>query len=112
MRRYLRQVTEKLTFWRQAPVPQVPRPTAPRDGDGLRELACLVVEENVDLSHLPSFIDSLMAERLMELSGAARRVARELSRQFSDLSPDDVAYLLRRRAKALDSEASPRASAQ
>jgi len=75
-----------------------------KPGDGLRQLARLVVDDNINLPGLRQYVQTILPERLIELSASARQIAARLPEQFNDLSPDDIAYLLRTWGKELDDE--------
>jgi hypothetical protein len=73
-----------------------------KPGDGLRELADLIVRDNVCGSSVPDYLQFLIEEQLIELDAQARRWARTVPVLFCDSTSSDLALALRRRATELD----------
>ena len=79
-----------------------------KPGDDLRRLARLIIDDNISASRLESYVRALLCDRLLELDWETRRFAARLIAVFDDLSPDDIAFILRRRAEQVDRHERPR----
>jgi hypothetical protein len=73
-----------------------------RAGDGLRELAQMIVRDNVTSANLLEYFKFLLEEHLVEPDALARRWARTVPGTFCDSSPADLALILRKMATELD----------
>jgi hypothetical protein len=78
-----------------------------RAGDGLRELAQMIVRDNVTSATLLDYLRFLLEDQLIEPDALARRWARTVPSAFSDSTPADLSLILRKMANELD--ATPKA---
>jgi hypothetical protein len=77
-----------------------------RAGDGLRELAQMIVRDNVTSANILEYFKFLLEDHLVEPDALARRWARTVPATFCDSSAADLALILRKMATELD--AAPR----
>jgi len=73
-----------------------------RAGDGLRELAQMIVRDNVTGTNLLEYFKFLLEDHLIEPDALARRWARTVPDTFCDSSAADLALILRKMASELD----------
>jgi len=76
-----------------------------RAGDGLRELAQMIVRDNVSSATLREYFKFLLEEQLIEPDALARRWARTVPDAFCDSNAADLALILRKMATELDATA-------
>lgn len=73
-----------------------------KPGDGLRQLARMVIDDNIPLRDLDRYLQHLLTDKLMEFDSQTRQYIKQLPELPEDLSPDDVAFILRRRADEIE----------
>ena len=76
-----------------------------RAGDGLRELARMIVRDHVSSATLLEYFKFLLEDQLIEPDALARRWARTVPEAFAGSSAADLASVLQKMAAELDATA-------